>query len=103
MVQTVADLMRELRALVVEQGCQLQELDTRLGWARNRTSKLFRLEHRPRLDEVFDVLRAAGIEPETFWRRLAGGPNDPTTERLLELLDQTEELKRQIRGGREGR
>lgn len=101
MAKTVAGLMRELRGLVAEQGCRLQEIDARLGWARNRTSKLFRLEHRPRLDEVFDVLRAAGIEPGIFWRRLAGGPNDPATRRLLELLDETEELKRKIRGGRE--
>jgi predicted XRE-type DNA-binding protein len=102
MAATVEELMRELRALLEQQGLRLQEIDARLGWPKNRTSKLFRQAHRPRIDEIFAVLQAAGLEPATFWRRLAGGPEDPLTRRLLEVLDETEELKRQLRGGREG-
>jgi hypothetical protein len=98
MAGTVADVLAELRAMVKERGLQLQDLDRRLDWPLNRTSKVFRGVHRVRLHEIFDILSAANLEPRQLWQRLAGGPDDPATRELLELLDQAELLKQQIRG-----
>lgn len=76
-------LVELLRAMLRERGATQKGLDASLGWWPGQTSQLFNGHADFKLTQLYDILEAAGIEPQTFFLRVAGQTTTPDIERRL--------------------
>ena len=89
MVETLRDLFAERRLTQAE-------VERRAGYPKRYLTRLFGGEVRLQVAHVYDMLEAAGIEPQMLYLRLAGQGSMADIERRLEAL---ERAARQQPGG----
>lgn len=76
-----------LRQRIREAGFTLRSVSRKLGWHEDYASQLFRGTPRLRVDQAFELLGAAGIDPAGFFADLAralGGTAVPEADRGAE-------------------
>lgn len=90
-------LVELVRALIRETGWTQKGLDAALGWWPGQTSQLFNGHADFKLSQLYDLLGAMGVDPQTFYLRLAGQSTTPDIERRVAALEAA--LRRQSNGG----
>lgn len=72
-----------VRTLIRETGWTQKGLDAALGWWSGQTSQLFNGHADFKLSQLYDLLDAMGVEPQTFFLRVGGQSTTPGIERQL--------------------